>query len=213
VSVLVAHSAEGAGELRRRWPVARVEMVPVACPSWKEPRARASGRTLAIMGWPRADRGWWAVLDLLRDGRGLSLLALRRGGPDAAWESWQRAAAGLPVEVVPVTSALAAVEAAAGRADLVVLWHDEEPGLAPSYEARVAIASGLPVLTSPAAQFADLDGAVHRTASLAEGVARALDDGELRGRLVEAARRFCRDNGWARVAEQHRALWSSLECA
>jgi glycosyltransferase involved in cell wall biosynthesis len=212
-SVLVTHGADAADRLRRRWPTARVEVVPVGCPSWTEPRARASGRTLAVIGWPRAQHGWWAVLDLLRERDGLSLLALHRGGPPSAWEAWRRAAAGLPVEVIDVASARTAAESAADRGDLVVLWHDQEPGLGPSYEARVAVASGLPVLTSRAAQFADLEDAAFRPASLAEGVVQALDDGDLRGRLVAAAQRFCRANSWALAAERHRALWSSLGCA
>jgi glycosyltransferase involved in cell wall biosynthesis len=212
-TVLVSHSHDGAHELSRRWPRLRVEALPAGCPGWIGSRRRARGRTLALIGWPRRERGWWSALEVLERHPGTRLLALRRGGPEAAWQSWRRSASGLPVKVVEVSSARAAGEEAAAHADLAVLWHNAEPGLGTSYEARVAISSGLPVVTSTAPQFGDLEDAVFRPADLAEGVVQALEDDELRDRLIDAAERFCLANSWARVAERHLALWSSLGCA
>jgi hypothetical protein len=99
----------------------------------------------------------------------------------------------------------------AAEADLLVFWYDDAPLDAASGAVRVGLASGVPVLTSPTAWFADLAEATFQPTDLVAGVRRALDDDVLRRRLVDAARAHCHDHSWARVAEQHLALWDELE--
>jgi glycosyltransferase involved in cell wall biosynthesis len=212
-TALVVDVAAGADVLRSRLPDARIEVVPPGCPNWVEPRAQARGRTVAVIGWPQLDQGWWTMLDALRSRRGVRLLALRRGGAEADWQPWLAEASDLPVEICEVSDARTAAETASRNADAVVLWHDAAPGLGTSYQARVALASGLPVMTSPAPQFADLDAAVYQPSCLVDGLDQILEDEALRQRVVEAATRFRQAHAWSQTAERHRALWSSLSCA
>jgi len=212
-SALVVHVRAAAEVLRRRWPEVRIEVLPLGCPGWVEPRARAHTQTVAVIGRPRADHGWWAILEAVRSRPHTRLVAVRRGGDESHWRSWLDAASGLAVEVREAADARSAAEEAAAHADAIVLWHDATPGVGTSYEARVAIGSGLPVVTSSAPQFDDLDDAVFRAPSLTGGLMRILEDDPLRDRLVDAAHSFRNANDWSRAAEQHRALWGSLACA
>ena len=74
-----------------------------------------------------------------------------------------------------------------------------------------ALASGVPVLAAPDPRLADLDGAILQTADIAEDIARALTDVDLRQELGARAREHCHDHSWDRVAQRHLALWTALE--
>jgi glycosyltransferase involved in cell wall biosynthesis len=74
-----------------------------------------------------------------------------------------------------------------------------------------ALASGVPVLAAPDPRLADLDGAILQTDDIAEDIARALTDVELRQELGGRAREHCHDHSWDRVARRHLALWTALE--
>jgi glycosyltransferase involved in cell wall biosynthesis len=74
-----------------------------------------------------------------------------------------------------------------------------------------ALASGVPVLTAPDDRLLDLGGAIRQTADIAEDIARALTDVELRQGLSAGAREHCHDHSWDRVAQRHLALWRVLE--
>src|SRR5581483_10352420 len=85
-----------------------------------------------------------------------------------------------------------------------------------SAAAREALASGRPVVTSPALAFHDLDGAVFRTTGgfpLAEAILAVLENPALAGALVAAGARLAAEHSWPRVAERHRALWDAVLAA
>jgi glycosyltransferase involved in cell wall biosynthesis len=166
-----------------------------------------------MIGCPRPElRCWWEVLDVLRQDARMRLVVLARGGSEAAWANWLTRSPGLAVEVVP---ALPTAEELAAQlacyADVVLMWHPSLGGEASSYEARMALASGVPVLASRTDQFDDLTGVVHQPASLAEGAQRLIEDEGLRADLSAAAHEFCESHSWEQAARQHQALWRSLE--
>ena len=84
------------------------------------------------------------------------------------------------------------------------------PRTAVSGAVRVGLASGVPVLTTPTTWFSDLGDVTVQTDDLAAGIARLLDDQDLRDELTAAARQHCHDNSWARTAERHRDLYASV---
>jgi hypothetical protein len=51
----------------------------------------------------------------------------------------------------------------------------------------------------------------HQPDDLVDGLATLFEDTELRHRLATAAREFCHDQSYARMAQRHRALWQTLE--
>ena len=75
---------------------------------------------------------------------------------------------------------------------------------------RVGLASGVPVLTTPTTWFSDLGHATLQTDELAGGIARLLDDPDLRAELTGAAREHCEEHSWARTARRHRDLYAAL---
>ena len=212
-SVVVVHSDADASAIRARWPDLRVEAVEMGCPTWFPPRKPGSGRVIGLVGYPHRTRGWWAVLDGVRRVGGSRLLVLARGGGDQAWKPWLRDASQSPVELVEVGTPREAAVQLAAKADVVVLWHEPLDGTGPSYGARMALASGVPVITSPVPEFDDLEGVTHRPENLVDGVAEVFEDGELRNALADAARAFCESHSWDRSADRHDQIWRSLECA
>jgi glycosyltransferase involved in cell wall biosynthesis len=209
---LVVHTPRGAELLRARWPGKRVELISHGCPTWFPPRKRRRGRTVAGFGFLEPHKGFTTVLDVLRELRGTELVLYSHARSSEFEGEWEQAAAGLPVR--RVAGYLAEEEVArrlAAEADLLVFWYDEASFAAASGAARVGLATGVPVLTSPTSWFADLTEATFQPETLVEGVRRGLDDDMLRRRLTEAARAYCHDNSWARVAERHLALWHELE--
>jgi len=95
-------------------------------------------------------------------------------------------------------------------ADAVVVWHEHATvGL----DVRCALATGVPVLTRPAAWSADVREATHQPADLAPGLERVLDDDPLAGQLAGRARELCERTSWAAVARRHLNLWTELEAS
>jgi glycosyltransferase involved in cell wall biosynthesis len=84
---------------------------------------------------------------------------------------------------------------------------------AASGAARIALATGVPVLASPTAWFSDLRHVTHQPDDLVDGLARLLDDTSLRDRVTLAAREYCHAHSWRRVAAEQAALWQSVESA
>jgi glycosyltransferase involved in cell wall biosynthesis len=209
---LVAHTSRGAELLQTRWPGKRVEWIRHGCPTWFPPRKRRRGRTIGALGFLARYKGFAALLDVLRAVPGTELVLYSHARDVEFAREWERLADGLPVR--REARYLAEEEVArrlAAEADLLVFWYDEAPFEAASGAARVGLASGVPVLTSRTAWFADLADATYQPADLVEGVRRALDDDVLRHRLAGAAPTFCHDHSWARAAERHVALWDELE--
>ena len=99
----------------------------------------------------------------------------------------------------------------AAEADLLVFWYDGVGHASASYAVRIGLATGVPVLVSPTAWFDDLGDAVYRPDTLTEGIERLLEDEPLRRSLTDAAREYCHTHSWHRSAEEHIALWESLE--
>jgi glycosyltransferase involved in cell wall biosynthesis len=92
-----------------------------------------------------------------------------------------------------------------------VLWHEETRHLTASEAARMALASGVPVVGAWTSWLDGLEGCVHQHDSAAAGARRVLQDPELRRSLAAAACEHCVDNSWTRVAERHTALWRELK--
>jgi glycosyltransferase involved in cell wall biosynthesis len=92
-----------------------------------------------------------------------------------------------------------------------VFWYDEVAHASASGAARIALATGVPVLASPTGWFSDLTEVTHQPADPVEGVARLLADDTLRDRLSGAAREFCHRHTWPRVAEEYARLWDAVE--
>jgi glycosyltransferase involved in cell wall biosynthesis len=94
---------------------------------------------------------------------------------------------------------------------VLAFWYDPPPYPTASAAARLGLATGVPVLTSPTGWFADLRDATYQPDDLVDGLATLFEETELRNRLAAAAREFCHDQSYARMAQRHRALWQTLE--
>lgn len=212
--VLVALTSEGAARLRRRWPDKDVRLVPHGCSTWFPPRKRRRGRVVGAFGFLGRHKGFWRLLDAIRRVPDTSLVLYSHAHSPELEASWEDAARGLPVrrvaEFLPIEEVARRL---AAETDILVYWYDEVPHASASGAARVGLATGVPVLTSPTGWFDGLAGAVHQPDDLVEGIATLLDDTKLRERLVEAARVHCHDHSWERTAQRHLALWESLEAA
>jgi glycosyltransferase involved in cell wall biosynthesis len=210
-AALVAHSAEGAALLRARWPSRRVVHIPHGCPTWFPPRRSRRGRVIGTFGFLEPHKGLARLLDaaaVLGDVEIVMYGANRVPGGDDWWDRVRRS--------VPVRRESAFLDAAevarrlAAEADVLVFPYEEPRFAAVSGAVRVGLATGVPVLTSPTRWFADVTGATLQTDDLVAGLGRLLDDTALRDRLVAAAREHCHAHSWARTAQRHARLYSSL---
>jgi glycosyltransferase involved in cell wall biosynthesis len=214
VAALVAHSPEGVALLRDRRPDRRVELVPHGCPTWFPPRKARRGRVVATFGFPEPHKGLARLLDAAAVLGDVELLLI--GSTRQAWAEEWFAGLELPVRVRRVTEFLDEDEIArrlAAEADVLVFPYAPPGFAAVSGAVRVGLASGVPVLTSPTAWFADLGHATLQTDDLVGGIARLLDDTTLRDELAGAAREHCEEHSWARTAQRHRDLYASVRPA
>lgn len=211
---LVATTAAGAAELRRRWPDKRVEHIPPGCPTWFPQRKRKRGRVIGAFGLLERRKGFWRLLDVVRDLSGTELIVFCHARSPALERAFDEAAAGLPVRRV---AALGDEEALAGSlaasADVLAFWYDEAPSAATSGAVRTGLATGVPVLTSQTVWFSEVAEVTYQPDALVEGVERLLTDDPLRRRLVARARDFCARHSWRRIGERHVALWTALEAS
>jgi glycosyltransferase involved in cell wall biosynthesis len=210
VSVRVALSAPGATLQRARSPVATV-VLPHGCPTWFPPRKRARGRTIAAFGFLEEYKGFFALLDVLRALPDTELIMFSHAKYAAIEARWEAQSRGLPVrrarDFLPIEDVARAL---AAEADAIVFWY--APCVVPSVSGavRVALATGVPVLASPTAWFADVRDETYQPADLVNGVARLLDDTALRDALCARARDFCERQSWRNVAVAHERLWREL---
>jgi glycosyltransferase involved in cell wall biosynthesis len=198
--------------LRQRWPSKRVEHIPHGCPTWFPPRKRTRGRVLGAFGFLEEHKGFWDLLDVLRERPDTELLVFSYAKSAELEARWTEAIKGLAVCWIGLY--LPADEIAgrlAAEADALVFWYHDVTVLAASSAVRMGLATGVPVLTSPTGWFTDIQEQTFQPANLVEGVDRLLDDTSLRTRLTAAARDYCHDHSWPRIAERHLALWESLE--
>lgn len=209
---LVSLTGRGASWLRGRWPGKRVEHLPPGCPTWFPPRKQTRGRVIGAFGFLERYKGFWRLLDVLRDVPDTELLLFSHARHGDITPRWQADIAGLPIrqiqEYLPVEEIARRL---AAETDLLVFWYDELPFVAASYAVRIGLATGVPVVASSTTWFEDLGAAVYRPDDLLEGVRRLLDDEPLRRDLATAARDYCHAESWQRNAERHLALWDSLE--
>jgi glycosyltransferase involved in cell wall biosynthesis len=213
-SALVALTAEGVNRLAQRAPGRRVLRMDMGCPTWFPPRKHQRGRVIGAFGFLEAHKGFFGLLAAVRELEGVSLelhsypkwsaiadrFAADCSGLDVSWHRQY-----LPVDEI--------ARRLAATCDVVVFWYDEVPTAAASAAVRVALASGVPVLTSRTTWFADVADVTYQPADLVEGLERLLDDSELRAELVARARDYCHAHAWPRVAAQHLQLWQELESA
>jgi glycosyltransferase involved in cell wall biosynthesis len=210
--VLLATTAAGATALRERWRGKWVEHLPLGCPTWFPRRKRDRGRVIGAYGFVEPYKGFWRLLELLRELPGTELLLVGHDKHGAYDERFRAGATGLPVR--RVTEFLPEGEAArllAREADVVVYWYDDTPWEASSGAARLGLSTGVPVLTSPTRWFRELREVTHQPDELAAGVTRLLDDDLLRRHLTTSARAFCQEHSWQRTAARVHALWRTLE--
>jgi glycosyltransferase involved in cell wall biosynthesis len=212
VDVLVTLTERSAALLRRQWPRKSIELISHGCHTWFPPRKRIRGRVIAAFGFPERHKGFGRLLDVLRRVPGAELLLLSHAKQpgDHAW--WIQHAAGLPVRHIdgflPIDKV---VRQLAAEADVLAFWYDEVPHASTSGAARVGLATGVPVITSPTGWFEDLQDVTYQPEDLIDGVERLLEDSVLRRRLVAASREYCHANSWSRVAAKHEGLWRRLE--
>jgi len=212
--VLVALTDHGAAMLRGRAAGRRVVRLPHGCPGWFPPRKATRGRVIGSFGFLEAHKGLAALLEVVRALPGSELVLYSHARTPTLARDFAKAAEGLAVRW---TDAFLPVETVARRlaaeCDVLVFWYDEVPHASASGAARVGLATGVPVLTSPTGWFADLRDVTYQPADVMEGVRRLLDDSALRATLSTAARDFCSQHAWRRVAAEHLTLWQSVESA
>lgn len=215
---LVALTEAGAQRLRRTWPDKRVVHIPCGCPPWISPRVRArrraSTQVIGAFGFLDRHKGLWHLLDVLRSLPNTELLLFSYARDAETAEAWKAASAGLPVRWIDDYLPLDEIaQRLAAEADVLSFWYDDVPFDSASSAAHVGLATGSPVLTSPTRWFRDLRDVTYQPESLVEGVERLLEDTALRASLTEAAREYCHQHAWSRIADRHRALWTELRCA
>jgi glycosyltransferase involved in cell wall biosynthesis len=210
--VLVALTQRGSDWLRGRWPAKVVQYIPHGCPTWFPPRKPARGRVIGAFGFLQRHKGFWHLLDVLRELPGTELLMFSHARSSEIESCWIQDARGLPVRRISQFLPVAEVaRRLAAEADILVFWYDDFPHASASGAARVGLATGVPVLTSPTSWFSDMRDVTYQPESLVEGIRQLLDDTPLRERLTAAARDYCHANSWPRVAERHLALWRTLD--
>jgi glycosyltransferase involved in cell wall biosynthesis len=212
--MLLALTSRGTEMLRTRWPAKPVHMIPCGCPTWFPKRKRKRGRVIGAFGFMERHKGFWKLLEVLRELPDTELLLFSYTKPSAAeWEHcWTEAAAGLPVR--RENGYLPAEEIAhrlAAEADILIFWYEQVAQASASSAVTVGLATGVPVLTSPTHWFGDLRDVTYQPTNLIEGVQHLLGDPTLQEQLTAAARDYCHEHSWPKTAERHLSLWQSLE--
>jgi glycosyltransferase involved in cell wall biosynthesis len=208
---LVSLSARGADMLRARWPAKTVEHIPHGCFTWFPPRKARRGKVIGAFGFLGPHKGFYQLLDVLRQLPGTELLLFSHCDSPATLAKWQAACKGLPVR--HISSYLPTEEVArrlAAEADALAFWYEARGHVSVSGAAHIGLASGVPVLTSNTTWFEDIKQACYQPADLVEGMARLLDDSALREQLTGAAREYCEAHSWSRIADRYLNLWRGL---
>lgn len=214
---LVTTTSAGAALLRRRHPGVRVEVIPLGCECWAPPARSTRGLTIGFFGFPGSHKGLDLLAGAARRIPGCDVvLYAHHTGPVppalAGWPSevplrWERAWYPMPEIAARLAS----------ETDVLAFPYREVPHRSASSAATLGLSTGVPVLTSDTTWFADLGDAVVRVGAdvdaLTDGLSRLLHDDDLRERTTAAARAYCSDNSWSRVAARHVDLWNSFEFA
>jgi glycosyltransferase involved in cell wall biosynthesis len=209
--VLIALSAPAAERLRARWPRKRVEHIPPGCPPWRAATRKGTGRVVAIVGLPLSEDGARELVDAMATVPRARLLVFGSRPEGRAAGLWTEAARRLRVRFEPLPpSSEELARRLNEEADAVVFWDHEGCYLAASHTARIALASGAPVLTSPTSQYADLAAATFQPEDLGAGLREVLESRTRSAELAGAARAFCEEASWPRIAALHLVLWRTL---
>jgi glycosyltransferase involved in cell wall biosynthesis len=210
-AALVAETARGAELLRAKWADRRVELIPPGCPPCApaRKRRRRAGQAPVVATFAEQPSCLWAALEAATalDGR---LLVLGAAGGSLP-RDFKAAAAAVDLQTAPPEPGASAAARLADKADVVVLWHEDASDARASRAARMALASGVPLVAARTTWVDGLEGCVHQPDDAAAGARRVLEDAVLRRSLADAAREHCEDNSWPRIAERHKALWCELE--
>jgi glycosyltransferase involved in cell wall biosynthesis len=211
VDAVTTTTQHGAALLASRRPRSRVELIRHGCPTWFPPRRRTRGRVIGTFGFLEPHKGFTALMDALDRVPRAELLLFSHARDPEQGRRWDRLAAGRPVRRVDAFLHIEEVACRlAAEADVLAFWYDESATAQASGAVRVGLATGVPVLASPTSWFGDVARVTLQPADLVEGLRRLLEDEPLRADLVAAAREFCEENSWPRVAARHLALWRSL---
>jgi glycosyltransferase involved in cell wall biosynthesis len=211
--VLVALSAAAVTRLRNRWPHKRVEFIPPGCLPWREARRNGEGQTIAILGLPTQECRAKELLDRMSDAMAtLPAARLLVFGPPSiseADEDWGGDAHDLPVRFACLPSSSEDLARQLNEESNAVVLCGMEDGTA-SYTARIALASGVPVLVTPTSEYGELAAATFQPDDLAAGLREVLLSRAWRAELASAAQAFCEEASWQKVAARHLALWRTL---
>ena len=210
--LLIATTAHGAATLRDRWSAKWIEHVPLGCPTWFPPVKRVRGRVIGSYGFFESHKGFGRLPELVRELGNAELLLVSHDKHGAHDAYWRAAAAGLPVR--RVAEFLPEQESArilAADADVLVFWYEDSPLTTASGAARLGLATGVPVLTSPIRRFSELAHVTYQPEDLVNGARRLLDNTRLRDHLTQSAHAFCHEYSWERTAQRIRSLWRTLE--
>lgn len=198
--------------LRRRHPEKKIAYLPHGCPTWFPKRKIARNKVIGVFGFLSKSKGLWTLLEALNRIEGAELLMFSHAKSAEIESEWRSASAGLPVRResgFPPSEEIAARLAA--EADILVYWYDDIPHASTSGAVCIGLATGVPVLTSRSRMFDEVRDVVYQPHDLVEGIEQLLSDTPLRDRLTGAARQYCHENRWERVAALHEAFWQSLQ--
>jgi len=169
------------------------------------------GRTIAVIGQPTPEQGAGQLLEALRALPEAELLVFDTLPEGEGGKSWLAAVHGLLVRCIELPASDEELARQLGdEADVVVFWYDESLYASTNYAACIAIASGVPVLSSRTSEFADLAGAIFQPEDLLGGLEEVFTNATLRAELASAARAHCEEASWQRAAAHHLALWRTL---
>ena len=209
--IIISHTKQGVDILRDRLPEKRIEHIPHGCHEWFPARKRSRGRTIGVFGFLGRHKGFWRLLEVLRQLRGTELVMFSHARDEHIEADWAQAAAGLAVRryrnYLPTKTIATRL---AAQADILVYWYEDNVLDAVSGAVRIGLASGVPVLASPVSWFKDVAEVTYQPEFLVEGVQRLLEDTALQRQLVGAAREYCHENSWSRIADRHLHLWRDL---
>jgi glycosyltransferase involved in cell wall biosynthesis len=157
-------------------------------------------------------KGFWHLLDVLKQVKGTELILISHSTKPWLEAQLRRDIKDLPVDWISrYMPEREVVRILAAKADILAFLYDETNYHSASGAVRLGLATGIPVLTSTAQWFTELGEAVHRVEHFPAGALRLLEDSSLRQRTTEAARAYCQEHSWPRIAARHLALWRKFE--
>jgi glycosyltransferase involved in cell wall biosynthesis len=209
VDAFVSLTRRGAGWLTQRYPNKLVTWIPYGCPEYFPRRKQKRGRTIGAFGFLHPHKGFWHLLEVLRKLGDVDLVLYSHAVLRDSERAWEQASAGLPVRRIgDFLSAEDIATRLAAEADLLVFWYSDVGHASASGAIRIGLATGVPVLASCSSMFEDLEGVLYQPDDLVTGVETLLDDTVLCERLTDAARQYCADHSWERVAAMYQSLWN-----